>query len=233
MEPRTKIFFPIFLATGFLMKILGEVVHELFGHGFFVLLFGGRITGFHISLLWPYEFSWIGWSLPGATQEQKAWVIGGGILVCLLVSYAIQVLLLLNRIPWQFSAPLFWLSFWCCVNATGYLIIGGLSPFGDVGQLIYLGVLTAPLATALGAALFLLGFFSLSLLLRRILKSQVPEEKAGWGVVAFWFITPVLVALNMLGHERLPFSYLPIGFIPVLLSFLIEFYVVKTRLFRR
>jgi len=45
------------MASGFVMKILSEVVHEVFGHGLFVLLFGGEITGLRISVLWPYELS--------------------------------------------------------------------------------------------------------------------------------------------------------------------------------
>ena len=41
------------------MKVLGEVVHEVMGHGVFVLLFGGDIIRVHIAFLWPYEFSYI------------------------------------------------------------------------------------------------------------------------------------------------------------------------------
>ena len=76
-----------FLIAGFMMKIVGEAVHELLGHGSFVLLFGGHVTSFYISLLWPYEFSYVGWSIPSASPDQMAWVIGGGILVSATVSF--------------------------------------------------------------------------------------------------------------------------------------------------
>ncbi len=54
MKNRMK-FLSIFLSIGFIMKILGEVIHEVMGHGLFILLFGGTITRVHISILWPYE----------------------------------------------------------------------------------------------------------------------------------------------------------------------------------
>jgi len=48
-----------FLLIAFIMKIAGEFVHEVFGHGLFVLLFGGRIIQVYLSILWPYELSYI------------------------------------------------------------------------------------------------------------------------------------------------------------------------------
>jgi len=50
MENRMK-FLSIFLSIGFITKILGEVIHEVMGHGLFILLFGGTVTRVHISLL--------------------------------------------------------------------------------------------------------------------------------------------------------------------------------------
>ena len=57
-------FLMVFLSLGFVTKILGEVVHEVMGHGLFVVAFGGRITSIKISLLWPYELSGIGFATP-------------------------------------------------------------------------------------------------------------------------------------------------------------------------
>jgi len=92
------------------MKIGGEVVHELLGHGPFVLLFGGHVTHVYISPLWPYKLSYVRWSIPSATPEQMAWIIGGGIRVSALVSYSIQLLLLRKQLLRQLSVPLFWLA---------------------------------------------------------------------------------------------------------------------------
>ena len=52
-------FFAEFLTTALVMKIMGEFVHEFMGHGLFVLLFGGRIIQVYLSILWPYELSYI------------------------------------------------------------------------------------------------------------------------------------------------------------------------------
>ena len=80
-------FLTVFLSLGFITKILGEVVHEVMGHGLFVLAFGGRITNVSISLLWPYELSQIGFAAPthGFQPWQEVLVDGGGILMCLIV----------------------------------------------------------------------------------------------------------------------------------------------------
>lgn len=225
---RNRTFIPAFLFAGFVMKMVGEAVHELLGHGSFALLFGGQVTYVYISLLWPYEFSYVGLSIPSAMPDQMAWIVGGGILVSAIVSFLIQFLLLWKYIRWQFSLPLFWLSFWCHINATGYLIVGGISPFGDVEELMRLGALTSLLAVMLGAALFLAGFFLLSEILRRTL-TIVLEKKARWEMLAFWFIVPALVGLTMAGRGIFHFLLVPFSFIPVLLSYLLEFKIKRRK----
>jgi len=213
-----------FLFAGFMMKILGEVVHELLGHGSFVLLFGGRVTDFHISLLWPYELSRVEWSMSGATLDQVIWITGGGILVSAILSFLVQVLLFWKRIRWQFSVPLFWFSFWCYIGATGYLIVGGFLPFGDVEELIRLRALTSFSALMIGGVLFIAGFFILSEILRRMLETFL-NEKTRWGVVAFWFVIPALVTLTMAGRGIFHFLLVSFSFITIVLSYLLEFQI--------
>ncbi|MFX1534275.1 MAG: hypothetical protein ACFFDI_08650 [Promethearchaeota archaeon] len=217
-----------FLLIGFIMKILGEVVHELLGHGFFCLLFGGQIKSYYISLLWPYELSSVSCDIPNATLSQRIWILAGGILNCLILSYLLQILLLWKQTRSQFSFPLFWLSFWCYINATGYLIIGGVSPFGDVAALIAYGVLTPPLALLIGTVLFLIGFFLLSEILRRTL-SPVLGEQSSWGILTFWFIIPVLVGLTMLGRGMFNIFFVFFSIVPVLFSYLLEFQLKRNK----
>lgn len=137
-----KVFLASFIVLGFVMNIVAEFVHEVCGHGLFVLLFGGRITSVYISVSWPYELSRIGWSLPNiVTAVQMTWIYGGGILACLCVSFLAQAFLILKKkISWYFAITLFWLAFWTFISSTGYFIIGGLTPFGDIKELIRLGV---------------------------------------------------------------------------------------------
>lgn len=219
MNGRVK-FLAVFLFLAFAMKVIGEFVHEVMGHGFFVLLFGGEIVRVHISLLWPYEFSSIGWN--GNFQTwQLPWIDGGGILVCLIVSCVLQTLLFLRIVnDWRFSSPLFWLSFWAFLNPTGYLILGGISPFGDVAALIAEGVLTQRSSLVIGLIIFLVAFFSLSKIFMDLLLSvdiirDVRDLRISLSL--FWLLIPLTTAITLIGREQ-PLFYLPVSFIPVMLA---------------
>jgi len=227
-----KVFLIVFIVVGFVMKMVAEVVHEVFGHGLFVLLFGGEITGLYISVLWPYDFSRLEWSLPsGVTSAQMAWIYVGGILVCLCMSFLTQAFLLFKKkIPWHFALPLFWLAFWTLVNSTGYLIIGGLTPFGDVYELIRLGVLRELVSLVIGLIIFAIAFVALSWILREISIKIFSPKKASLGVSLFWLIIPVLVMVMLANPERgLQMAYLPLTFIPAMISFVIEYFLVLSK----
>ena len=220
-----KVFLALFIILGFVMKIVSEFVHEVCGHGFFVLLFGGEIISVYISFFWPYELSYINWSpLNTFTSTQRALIYGGGILACLCVSFLAQALLLVKKkISWYFTITFFWLAFWTFINSTGYLIIGGLTPFGDIKRLIGLGVLTSPISLVIGFIIFVTGFVGLSWILRGIFVEEFSPKKASLGVPFFWLIIPVLDALMLASSKRsLQMAYLPLMFIPSLLSFIIE-----------
>ena len=227
-----KVFLVAFVVVGFFVKMVAEFVHEICGHGLFVLLFGGTIKNVYISILWPYELSWIDWSLPsGVTSVQMAWIYGGGILVCLFASALTQAFLLLKkRTPLYCTLTLFWFAFWTLVNSTGYLIIGGLTPFGDIYKLIELGVLTGLFSLFIGLIIFFVGFVALSWILRRILIRLFTSQKASLGVSLFWFIIPVLVLVMLANPERgLQPAYIPLTLIPTLLSFVIEYFLVLSK----
>ncbi len=219
----------MFLVLGFLMKIAAEFIHEVLGHGVFVLFFGGEIAGLHISVLWPYEFSHIRWYLPSvASSVQLALVYAGGILACLAVSFLIQAFQIVKRkVRWHFSLMLFWLAFWTFISSTGYLLIGGLAPFGDVHNLIALGALTRLSSFLIGFVVLILGFVALSLILRRTLAELYPFKMASLGVAAFWLIVPLLfIAMAARPEPLLQTMYLPLAFLPSLLSFIIELRLV-------
>ena len=213
-------FLMVFLPLGFLAKILGEVVHEIMGHGLFVVAFGGRVTSISISLLWPYELSYIGYAPPSGGFQiwQQILVDGGGILMCLLVSFILQIILLLSyskRGNWVVSSMLFWLSFWTFINPAGYLVVGGMKPFGDVANLISEGVMTQEIAFILGLLIFLVNLFSLSKILRNVLRKAGVNKDPRWSIVLFWLIVPLLTLVNVVGEGR-PSYIAFLGFIPVL-----------------
>ncbi|MEM3577949.1 MAG: hypothetical protein QXX51_05780 [Candidatus Bathyarchaeia archaeon] len=226
-----RVFLTAFVVIGFAMKILAEFVHEVLGHSLFVVLFGGEITNLYISILWPYEFSYVFWNLPNATPMQLSWIFASGIIVCLIVSFLIQPFLILKgRVWFHFEIALFWLAFWTLLNSSGYLLIGGLTPFGDVRELIEMGVLSGISSALFGLVVFAIGFALLSAVLRRILFEVFSVERVKLGVAVFWLIIPFLVAIMTFSPERnLNFAYLPLAFIPALTSFLMERFIFASK----
>lgn len=230
-----KTFFATFSTLGFVIKIVSEFIHEVCGHGVFVLLFGGKIRSVYISVLWPYELSYIKWSLPNDVGSvQMAWLYGGGIFACLLTSFVIQFILFWKKkVLWFWSIMLFWLAFWTLLNSTGYLIIGGLVPFGDVEELISLGVFTAYSSLLCGLLLFAAGFIALSWILRKVFKEVYSLKKASFAVSLFWFIIPLLVIMIIVSPERdLGWSYLPFSFIPFFMSIALEYFLSKQEVYK-
>lgn len=205
-------FLVISLFIAFATKVVGEFVHEVMGHGFFVLLFGGKIASIHLSLLWPYELSYIRWS-DSLMPWQQTWIAGGGILVCFIVSGILQALLLFNVVKdWRLSTPLLWLAFWTFLNPAGYLIIGGVKPFGDVASLIADGALTQQLSLLIGLIIFFAAFLSLSkiLITQLTIKSIVKNiQELRLSLALFWATIPMVTTITCLGM-RLPIPYLQI-----------------------
>ncbi len=180
-----------FLASGYLMKLLSEFIHE-FGHGILVIIFGGRILEIFISPFWPLQLSWIRWSLPANIGDPELSIIyAGGIILCLTVSFSLQIFLILNRFSWFPSLPLAWLGFWCFLNGTGYLILGGLAPFGDIKKLIGFGCLTQLSSLTLGLGIFTAGFIMLSKILFNIFSELFSPEASRLAVSFFWMQIPI------------------------------------------
>ena len=72
-------FFAEFLTTALVMKIMGEFVHEVMGHGLFVLLFGGKIIQVYFLSYGPMSCPTYDGS--GKFESwQIVWIEGGGIL---------------------------------------------------------------------------------------------------------------------------------------------------------
>ena len=159
-----------------------------------------------------------------------AWVYGGGIFICLCISFVIQFFLLIKKVSCYFAAFLFWLAFWTFISSVGYLIIGGLTPFGDVQDLIRLGFFTSQLSLALGLTMFFIGFFSLSRIIRKLFTKVFSSKIVHFGTVLFWLIVPILVLVTMINPARkFPLSLFPATFLPTFLAFLIEFYLAKQK----
>jgi hypothetical protein len=214
-----RVFAVLFTVSSLVMKIASELIHEVMGHGFFVLLFGGSISRIHISLLWPYRLSFIRFTPPpsGFTHAQLIWVTAGGIVACLVVSAMTQAWSLRHQGQGPIAMLLFWLGFWTFINPAGYLLVGGIKPFGDVEKLIGLGVLGPWSSFVMGLAVFLLSFLSLSVLLGRLVIRACSVSRTRQLRVllaAFWALVPVITFASLAG---LGWSIMPL---PIFLSVL-------------
>ncbi len=209
-------FILIFIFMGFIVKMIVEIIHEILGHGLIVLLAGGKINSFTISWLWPLEFSSISWHLPSDVPPLlRSYVIAGGIIVCIIVCFFSLVLLhfILSEKRILLSIFLIWLTFWSLINGTGYLIIGGLNPFGDISQLIQLGILTQLSSLLLGLGLFGIGFVLLSIYVNQFFSKHFSAYRE-YIVITFWGLIPFLTFLTVLGHNFPLYSIFP-SFIPM------------------
>jgi hypothetical protein len=212
-----------FVATGLITKVVAEIMHEVGGHGFYVLLFGGRVLGVHISLLWPLQSSYIWWSLPDLGSLEQALVMGGGILNCVIVSFILQLFLFLRPQPWRLAVPLLWFAFWNYISSAGYLLSGGFGAFGDVAELIKMGFLTGVSSFLLGLAVFIFGYLLLSIVLRRLLRSLVSAKRLGYAIAGFWITTALVVTLTVFNPQvKAPPVLIAVGFIPTLLWLVLE-----------
>jgi len=216
-----------FLLIAFIMKIAGEFVHEVLGHGLFVILFGGRIIQIYLSILWPYELSYIRWS-GNFENWQIICIEGAGIILCTAFSIVLQTLLLLGiSNKYRFlTFSIFWLAFWTFLNPAGYLILGGISPFGDIAALIGMGVLTGSSSIIIGLLIFIGSFISISKSLCKILfrTEMLGELKAlRFSLSLFWLIIPIFTFMHCLRAKQ-PFQCAGaagvLSLLPVIIAFI-------------
>ncbi len=213
-------FLLVLAVTCFIGEILGEIVHEVLGHGLLVIVLGGSIRSIYVSVLWPYESSYIEFYFPrGFPESWKAVLVySGGIVACLLTSFLIQVILLLKKIRENLSLLLFWTSYWTLISSSGYLLLSWSRPFGDVKELIELGVLSGTSSAILGFAFFAVGYIGLTESFKRVLHYAGLGKWTHIFLPAIWLLLPATVYIYSLKHDVLSLTYLPVSAIPSLLS---------------
>ncbi|MGM0686125.1 MAG: hypothetical protein ACQET3_04080 [Promethearchaeati archaeon] len=209
------------IASMIFMKIVSEAFHEILGHGFFVLLLGGSIRNVYLSVFWPYELSHISWSIPSLDTSQLVLLYGGGILVTALTSLLLQIILLVFQPNWKYTIPLTWLAFWCLVNAAGYLVVGGVFPFGDVAVLMNLDAISAFQSLLIGTGLLVVGFFSISHIQRKALQPILPAQ-AAYGNIIMWGIVLLVTFAASAGLGIFSPLVLGAGLIPLSMSIALE-----------
>ncbi|MFW9992675.1 MAG: hypothetical protein ACFFD4_11565 [Candidatus Odinarchaeota archaeon] len=211
------------LITGYVVRVLSEIIHEL-GHGLATVIFGGRIEGVHISLITPLDISMIDLDKSGFTFEQDMITVAAGLILCLSLSFCLQFVLLVKKLDWRIAVPALWLAYWCYSTNTGIILDGVFGNPGDMTGLIEAGVMTPLLALITGVMLYFIGLFFISTIVRRMLR-PVTGEKTRFLVVIFWINVPLNIALYILKTGYL-FAII-IGLIPVVVSYLLEFHLIE------
>jgi hypothetical protein len=75
--------------------------------------------------------------------------------------------------------------------------------------------MTKELALILGILVFLVNLFTLSLIVRNVLRKAGVNEDARWSIVLFWLVVPLLTLFSVAGLGQ-PLVIALLGFIPVL-----------------
>jgi len=121
--------------VGFLAKIVVEILHEG-GHFLVAFLTTGRVEEVYISLLWPYESSYV---IANVKEFYAKLLFAAAgitvvILFCLIVTFIVMPKI--KSIDEKFLVIIYpflvWFSFWSFLNALGYMVLGSFKPFDDI-----------------------------------------------------------------------------------------------------
>jgi len=125
--------------TCFLAKIMVEVLHEG-GHFLVAVLANEKVEEVYISLLWPYESSYVIANVKEFPANLFFAIAGITIVIssCYIVTFIfLPKIRNINRKILMIVYPFFvWFLFWGFLNALGYMVLGALKPFGDIKAII-------------------------------------------------------------------------------------------------
>ncbi|MFX0075859.1 MAG: hypothetical protein ACFE96_10485 [Candidatus Hermodarchaeota archaeon] len=230
------------LLISFLMKYLSEWTHEFLGHGVFGVLLGGELVDYYVSWIWPLDFGYAQVILPlGSGYGARAIVASGGIIACGSAALLTQIFMFFVfrkrgieqawlTIGFHF---VFWYGFWAFMNSIGYLLVGGLLNFGDIGQIVYLTGLPNTLFITIGFILLIILYFFVSAN-SYYLFGPLTNLSKKWITFSIWIFVPVIYILFSLNPDiNLPQNLflllLPIMFIPSILSLIISTFSKKSK----
>ena len=175
----------------YLTRVLSCAVHEVIGHGLWALALGAQRISVNITFL---GFGWCSWEPPlGGTEGLLA--VAGGLISSFTVGTVILAFLYyFPRIGGFYSRLiLFLLGFWIAVTQSSYLIVGGLTGFGDIGFISNSLGIDYLYFAAVGVAIFVLVFFVISAMFFHELGIMFPATDQRKLLSAFWFTVPLLV----------------------------------------
>ncbi|MHA1129694.1 MAG: hypothetical protein ACTSQI_14430 [Candidatus Helarchaeota archaeon] len=224
---RKRLIFLIFSITiiSFLLKYASEWTHEFLGHCGFGWLAGGTPQSWYVSWIWPLEFGYASVTFPiGTGSIPKAIMIIGGISACLIAAFTSH--LLLFRIGRKKVLPkeeitttqllifhgLYWYGFWAFINSIGYLILGGLTDFGDIHLFkIYTGIPSWIIIT-IGFLAFFILYYLISFNCAVLFRPLLPHTSTKRILIVFWLSIPLIFVLIFLNPDLTVSAWMvPVG----------------------
>lgn len=208
--------------AAYLTRILSCAIHEVMGHGLWALAMGAHVIHANVTYL---GFGWCSWE-PPLIGIKGLLAIAGGIISSFSAGAAIlSFLYYLPRLGGFYSRlVLFLLGFWITITQSSYLIVGGLTGYGDIGSISHsLGIVPLYFA-ALGVPVFVLVFFVVSVLFFRELGRMFPSTDQKKLLSTFWLTIPILVVTFALSEEfSFPLTefalFMALSIIPSIMAF--------------
>lgn len=202
-------------------KLISCGIHELLGHSFWAWIFGASSIQVYVSWL---GFGWCRWN-PSLSGLARVMAVAGGLVNTFIIGAAILVFLYLvpKKDGFYLRFPLFWLGFWTTITQASYLLLGGLTGYGDPGALYSLTGVPLSFFVLLGFGLFLLVYLVVSVLFLSEVSGLFPEYREKTLLFEFWLTMPIQVIFFMASPEHalsfeLFFLLLVVSMIPSLLS---------------
>ena len=229
----TWLIFAIFIA-----KIVVEVLHEG-GHFLVTFLTNGYVEEVYISLLWPYESSYVIANVKGFYAKLLFAVAGITVVIFFCFIATFIVMPKIRGIDRKFLVVVYpflvWFSFWSFLNALGYMVLGSFKPFDDIKAIITMlkinSIYFLPLAIILAVPLIVRISDENAKMMEMLFPSLT--DKKWVGPLIWIFAVPVTLLVLILGgsynfNGNIVFLLLLllVSFLPFLFSTLI-YYVFR------
>ena len=196
-------------------------IHELLGHGFWAWIFGANSIQVYVSWL---GFGWCRWS-PPLSGFARVMATAGGLLNTFTIGAVILAFLYVvpRKGGFYLRFPVFLLGFWTTITQASYLLLGGLTGYGDPAVLHSLINVPLSFFVLIGFGLFLVAYLVVSTLFLSEVSGLFPEYREKTLLFEFWLTMPIQVIFFMVSPEHALsfelFSFLiVVSMVPSLLS---------------
>ncbi len=211
------------VAMAYASRLLAGLINEVLGQYLWAVALGAREITF--GLYWS-GFGYTQWS-SGISQYNSAVVYTAGIIIPMAIGWFLILYLYFTRGRTfrrrYLRIPLYWTGFWLVTVQSGYLMIGGLTGFGDVGSMH--DTLGIPLDSFLliGFLLFVLNYIASSILFLSEISYILAKFSQRFQLTLFWLLVPVvLITFNLTYNFDISYSSYAVvvfmSYVPMLIS---------------